>query len=143
MTKKGNYLLLLFIEKEEKIQVGKLGNFVFQKGWYCYVGSAMNNLEARIARHLKKEKKLRWHIDYLRTHAGEVEVISLETSVNQECQLNKLVAFKADVTPIRKFGSSDCGCFSHLHFFHKKPYSLLKELINQSINADDKRTTRL
>ena len=129
MINKGSYLLLLFLEKEKVLQVGKLGTFTFQKGWYCYVGSAMNNLQARIERHLKIEKKLRWHIDYLRPHASNADVISLESAVKIECRLNERVSSLADATPVRKFGSSDCSCFRHLHFFIKNPTSKLKEML--------------
>ena len=82
MINKGSYLLLLFLEKEKVLQVGKLGTFTFQKGWYCYVGSAMNNLQARIERHLKIEKKLRWHIDCNTKTSWERTFSSISTMIS-------------------------------------------------------------
>jgi len=41
-----------------------LGEFDFPAGIRLH-GSAKRNFEARIARHLRQEKTLRWHIDYL------------------------------------------------------------------------------
>jgi len=42
---------------------------MFPKGYYCYTGSARGsgstNLKHRIGRHLKKEKRMFWHIDYV------------------------------------------------------------------------------
>ena len=42
--------------KEGKIRIGSLGKITFKKGFYAYVGSAMNNLEKRVQRHLRKKK---------------------------------------------------------------------------------------
>jgi len=120
-VKKGAYILLLHLHTGRKVQVGKLGRFFFEKGWYAYVGSAMNSLDARIARHMKKEKKLHWHIDYLRQVASVEEVLRFESADRLECQLSRKVAALADAAPVKKFGASDCGCFTHLYFFYEKP----------------------
>ena len=68
---KGTYALVLHLECTEEITVGKLGMFTFPAGYYLYVGSALGpgGLEARLARHRRRGKKLRWHIDYLLEHA--------------------------------------------------------------------------
>jgi Uri superfamily endonuclease len=118
---KGIYILLLHLPAGLEIRVGKLGDFYFKKGWYAYVGSAMNNLDARITRHLKREKKLHWHIDYLRREATVAGVHKFESGVPGECELSRKVAALADATPARKFGASDCHCISHLHYFEEKP----------------------
>jgi Uri superfamily endonuclease len=62
---KGTYALIIELASDERISVGKLGKINFKKGYYLYVGSGQNSLEARIARHLRKRKKKFWHIDYL------------------------------------------------------------------------------
>ena len=36
----------------------------FKKGDYLYVGSTRGCLETRLQRHLRKEKRIFWHIDY-------------------------------------------------------------------------------
>ncbi len=69
------------------MRIGALGTFDFPRGHYVYIGSALNGLEARIARHLAgvpwqnlspdlqsgeigkrcreiHQKKMFWHIDY-------------------------------------------------------------------------------
>ena len=61
----GTYVLLIELATAATIQVGRLGMLAFAKGYYAYVGSALGGLEQRIDRHLRTEKKLFWHIDYL------------------------------------------------------------------------------
>jgi Uri superfamily endonuclease len=62
---KGVYQLLIRLDTDETIPVGKLGTFAFPAGFYVYTGSAMGGLDARIARHLSRIKRFHWHIDYL------------------------------------------------------------------------------
>ena len=111
---KGTYILLIEIGKDVKINVGSLGKIKFRKGQYCYVGSGMNNLGKRIQRHLSKEKEIHWHIDYL-LESGAVEVkrvYYMDNGKREECE----VAYEIGRfgTKIKKFGSSDCKCLSHL-----------------------------
>ena len=65
----GIYALVLYIERSIVLKVGKLGDCIFQKGIYVYVGSARGkastSLKWRILRHLRKKKRLKWHIDFL------------------------------------------------------------------------------
>ena len=60
-----SYQLLIKVTKDIDLKVGKLGRFIFPVGSYVYTGSAKTNIDKRIERHLSKEKKLHWHIDYL------------------------------------------------------------------------------
>ena len=77
----------------------------------------MRNFSKRIARHQRKEKKLRWHIDYLLSHSEVelVEVVVYPSEIKEECFYNqKLINKKAEV-PVKGFGSSDCReCPAHL-----------------------------
>ncbi|MEA3254739.1 MAG: GIY-YIG nuclease family protein [Candidatus Altiarchaeota archaeon] len=113
---KGAYILLMELIDDEEIEVGKLGTIKFRRGYYAYVGSALNNMEARIKRHLSKEKKLWWHIDYLLTKAEIKEVICMESDKREECEIAKKIAKQAK--SIKGFGCSDCKCRSHL--FHSQ-----------------------
>ena len=55
---KGYYCLIINLDNDSEIEIGKrLGKINFDKGYYVYVGSAMNSLEARLKRHLSDEKK--------------------------------------------------------------------------------------
>jgi Uri superfamily endonuclease len=125
----GSYILTLKMGKGKEIQVGKLGKINFKKGFYCYAGSAMGRsvkIESRTARHrrLDREKKgkLRWHIDYLLTDRDTaiVDLVAIESEERLECRLSDALVGCAD-SSVDRFGSSDCGCRSHLHHFREMP----------------------
>jgi len=73
---KGVYVLVVSVGKDISVNVGALGCVNFEKGLYAYVGSAQNNLEKRIERHLRKAKRKFWHIDYL-LEDGKVKVLKV------------------------------------------------------------------
>ena len=114
---KGSYLLLIQLKENKKIKVGKLSKLFFKKGFYIYIGSAMNNLEKRISRHLRKNKKFHWHIDYLLQNAEILEVYLKENTIKEECKIANI--FEEKLKKIDGFGCSDCKCTSHL-FYGKK-----------------------
>lgn len=144
--KRGCYILVIFLEKEEHIRVGALGGINFSPGHYYYVGSAMNGLSQRISRHKRKHKNKHWHIDYLLEYGEIADALIFETSEsNSEKGLRKrlstfiarsgqgavhnqinirtecLIAMTLTAIPgisatVPRFGSSDCRCAAHL--FH-------------------------
>jgi Uri superfamily endonuclease len=115
---KGTYILLIKLKKPARLRVGKLGTIKFGKGYYAYVGSGMNSLEARISRHMKKRgKKKFWHIDYFLSTANALGAISWESVSRDEC--GAAGSLSGNFEPVRGFGSSDCGCESHLFFSEK------------------------
>ena len=118
----GVYYLVIYLKGERRIQVGRLGCFRFPAGYYVYTGSALNGLEARIARHLRKEKRKWWHVDYLLEWAEVAEVRRLPTRERKECALNRKVAGLAGAYVVASgFGASDCTCETHLFFFETQP----------------------
>lgn len=119
---KGTYALTLALDKESTITVGRLTTFSFPPGYYLYVGSALRGLFPRVRRHILGSKKLRWHIDYLRQKASVVEVWYLLSDERLECSWYQVAAGmpQAQVL-IAGFGSSGCGCRSHLVYFTSLP----------------------
>ncbi len=113
---KGSYVLIIELPNDAVISVGKLGKLSFTKGYYIYIGSALNNLEKRVKRHLSRRKKFHWHIDYFLKFATVRRVLFKESREREECKLARELAKK--FTCIKGFGSSDCNCESHL--FHSK-----------------------
>jgi|TARA_B100001105_G_scaffold25907_1_gene18150 Uri superfamily endonuclease len=109
-----SYQLIISLSQNINIQIGKLGLFSFQKGTYVYAGSAKRNMDARIKRHLSKDKNLHWHIDYLLANK-QTKIIKVIKSELSECDLNGHVKGKIIA---KGFGSSDCkeNCKSHLKF---------------------------
>ena len=121
---KGCYALLVYLPEGNSIRLRKT-IYHFNKGYYVYIGSAMNGLEQRIHRHLRKNKKKHWHIDYLIDYGEIKEVFYKESNQKEECiiasQLNThLQGFKG-------FGCSDCRCNSHL--FHGSKEEIVSLLI--------------
>lgn len=110
----GCYVLLIELKDDKKTRVGKLGNFIFKKGFYAYVGSALNGLDHRIRRHIRKIKKKRWHIDYILDYAKIIDVFYKENEKKEECNIAK--KFEENLDFIPKIGCSDCKCDSHLFF---------------------------
>ena len=91
-------------------------------GWYAYVGSAKRNLTARLTRHLRYEKRLHWHIDYLRAVALVDQIWIWPWTEGGECRTNgRIQALSGARVPWRGFGSSDCGCAAHLTVFDDNP----------------------
>jgi Uri superfamily endonuclease len=111
---KGVYVLVISVGKNVGINVGALGPMDFEKGLYAYVGSAQNGLEKRIERHLRKDKRKFWHIDYLLDNDSVkvVDVFCKEAGKPEECKIAEEIS-KIGI-PIKKFASSDCKCKSHL-----------------------------
>jgi Uri superfamily endonuclease len=119
---KGSYVLLIEVKKDIEIVIGKLGKLHFKKGFYVYVGSALNSLEYRINRHVRTDKKIHWHIDYLLKCADIVNVFIKENSKKEECRIS--YEFEKNLKFLKGFGCSDCKCNSHLF------YGKYNEIIN-------------
>jgi Uri superfamily endonuclease len=107
-----SYAVYFSITKVIEIYIRRFGSLMFQPGTYVYVGSAKKGIRSRVSRHLRKEKKVYWHIDYLLTR-NEVSPLGFITSTATECQLNQSINGQIVVFG---FGSTDClaNCGSHL-----------------------------
>lgn len=119
--KGGTYCIVMKLDRPTHIKVGRLGCGFFPQGYYVYVGSAMNGLKQRIARHLSPLKKKHWHIDYLLDHTQIVATRTRESSDRRECFLSEEVRNISQDSPMKGFGSSDCRCKTHLSFFAENP----------------------
>ncbi len=123
---RGIYALILFLPENKQICIGALGKIDFRKGFYCYIGSAQNNLEKRLQRHLKLKKKKKWHIDYFREHA-EVKAVFIKINAKKEEECESAKVLKEFFIPVPRFGCSDCSCKSHL--FYSPNFMHLKKIL--------------
>ena len=124
---KGSYLLIIKLKDYKRIRVGKNNNILFSKGFYIYVGSALNGLEQRINRHLRISKKIHWHIDYFLRYVKIVEILYKENTIREECIIAKKLEKKLSLIP--SFGCNDCQCKSHLfHGSFKEVTSAVEKL---------------
>jgi sugar fermentation stimulation protein A len=117
---RGSYLLLIRLQRKSAIKAGRLPECVLPAGYYLYVGSAMRSLSSRLARHRRREKKIHWHIDHLTARASHILPLAIRSSERQECAIAE--ALSSIMQPgQREFGSSDCGCPTHLFFSSTNP----------------------
>ncbi len=119
--------------RDKAIEIGKLGRIDFKPGFYAYVGSALSGLEHRIERHLRREKRLHWHIDYLLSDPDikVAGVIYKEAAKREECEIATML--RAHFAAIKGFGCSDCKCESHLFFCDS--HDRLSETVYRSFQA--------
>jgi Uri superfamily endonuclease len=115
---KGTYALLIHLKQDANIGIGALMVIHFPKGYYMYIGSALNGIEGRVRRHLSNIKKVHWHIDHLLEKAKIDGIYYLESPRRTECSIAGKFMRRFHVVP--KFGSSDCRCTGHLFCGQKK-----------------------
>lgn len=119
---KGTYILVIELTNAQEIRPGKLPGKEFKKGIYLYIGRAKRALQARLKRHLRSQKKVHWHIDFLLTRAQIKEIWIKENSFD-ECRTARRIKelFPSVQLAQNGFGSSDCRCPGHLLYL---PHSL-------------------
>ncbi|WP_159727869.1 DUF123 domain-containing protein [Methylosinus sp. Ce-a6] len=111
----GAYVLLVRLAHPLEVAAGRR-HATLAPGRYLYCGSAKGpgGLRARLARHMRRGKRRRWHIDQL-TESGESQGAWI-TLAASECDL--VAALGALPVPLDGFGSSDCPrCRSHLLYW--------------------------
>jgi sugar fermentation stimulation protein A len=119
---KGSYLLVLENADDVDIHVGRLGTIHLSKGWYVYVGSALNSLDSRLKRHRQKRKKHFWHIDYVASTVMKVKkVYPIRRTDRIESDLAQTLEHICE-TSIPGFGASDARESSHLFYFSTYPW---------------------
>ncbi len=111
----GSYLLFIALDGPVRLKVGALGEQDFPAGTYIYCGSALNGLHARVARHLRPERKAHWHVDHLLAQGQPVGALLVYSEARLECRLaEKLSRLEGVRRHVPGFGASDCRCPGHL-----------------------------
>ncbi len=103
------------LKRELSFKVKRGSLFNLRPHLYLYVGSAFNSggLKSRLLRHLKKDKKLHWHLDFITSSSSFYPIsVYLFAEKRIECELARELLKDFDFVPL--FGSSDCNCPSHL-----------------------------
>ena len=115
------YVVLTYVPRQMTVPVGALGNVVFERGWYAYVGSAARARRARVARHLATGKPLRWHADHLFA-TFPARRAWLVDGAEGECALaGALAALPGAARRPRRFGAGDCRCAGPLVRLSRRP----------------------
>lgn len=121
-TSGGTYCLLLQVDTELSLEIGRIGRYEIQPGIYVYLGSARGpgGLRTRLNRHVREGGKTHWHIDHLRKNARLLGVFwTLDPKIH-ECDWRQDVNGMSGASiPVPGFGASDCsaGCPAHLVCF--------------------------
>lgn len=112
----GAYALLLALPAPLDLPVPGPRGGRLTAGAYAYFGNANGpgGIAARVGRHLRADKRARWHIDRLRLEA-EVTAVAVWPG-GDECAWRAAVqAVQGASVPLKGFGSSDCrSCPAHL-----------------------------
>ncbi len=86
------------------------------QGTYIYAGNANGpgGIQARLARHARPTKQIRWHIDQLTIKASQIAAVALPGA--DECGVVAWARQQPGASfPLTGFGSSDCRiCRAHL-----------------------------
>jgi len=122
---KGTYVLFVQVPYEFSLKISD-EDVTFKPGYYAYVGSALGGVEKRVGRHFSDDKKLHWHIDHLLLHAKAVDYLAAKTEERKECTVAEGLA--KQFPGVKKFGSSDCRCETHL-FYGPDLHGLLRQTL--------------
>lgn len=113
---KGAYLIALNLTTVPELPRSLKRTAKLEPGWHLYAGSAWGGagIRARVARHLRQDKKRHWHIDHLTLAASDITALAVPAGT--ECALvERLLGTGRFRIAMPGFGSSDCGgCESHL-----------------------------
>ena len=131
----GTYLIVMKIDKD--IEITRPKRMILKKGYYAYVGSAMNSLIGRLKRHLIKGKKIHWHIDQL-TERGEVVLIIAFVGRKIEEEFSESLSKRFVV--VERFDSSDLKVKGNLFFLEnlRKIFEVLKDFHPMEREGDDR-----
>ncbi len=124
---------LLVIRTLSPIEVGSgRRRWYFDSGYYIYVGSArVSKPYVRVLRHFLKEKRRRWHVDYLTSEEHVEVVLGLILYGVSENSLYRCLARVWSFEPVAPgFGASDFqDHLTHLfRFLQGSPDTLYGEL---------------
>ncbi len=120
---KGTYVLIAFVPRMRRLEIGRLGTYDLIPGYYAYVGSAFGpgGLRARLRHHLESVAEPHWHIDYLLAHAEPMEVwYALSDRKLERALAGVLERSPRFRMPIPRFGSSDYHRSRTSHLFYSK-----------------------
>jgi len=112
----GAYLLVIDLAETVAFATAATGPVELPAGRYGYCGSARGagGIGARVRRHLRRDKRMHWHVDRL-TAAGRVVAVHAAPGGSECALLRRLLAVPGATIPAAGFGSSDCRrCPAHL-----------------------------
>ena len=138
---KSNYILIIELQTPKTFFFKPLKKeIILPPGLYIYIGSAHGpgGVRARLLRHLSKNKKIKWHIDLL-TVERDVEVkgsLILRKDNRKECDLViDLLKSNYFEIPVKKFGSTDTKCVTHLLRYKGRDLNSLENILKKMFHG--------
>ncbi|MEM2304268.1 MAG: GIY-YIG nuclease family protein [Candidatus Methanomethylicia archaeon] len=131
----GTYILVMEVASDFNIKIGCLGKHELKEGIYMYVGSARGpgGLKARIYRHLRLNKRIRWHIDYL-TVNPKVKIKAVfylkSKTLLETIVARRLLSSNFFEGVIKGFGCTDRKN-SYTHLYKLKNINSIEELMKE------------
>jgi sugar fermentation stimulation protein A len=139
----GVYLFLFDLRRAATMRIGALGMCRLTEGGYGYVGSARRGLAARLGRHVRRRKPLRWHIDYVTRLGVPVGALVWPWRPGRECRLAAALGEAgAGRVAVPRFGASDCGCAGHLFLLSDSDLGALAVRLSEHLGAQPARVVR-
>ncbi|MEQ8660208.1 MAG: DUF123 domain-containing protein [Gammaproteobacteria bacterium] len=119
----GTYVLALVAPAAQTCMVGRLGTVTLVPGYYLYVGSAFGpgGVRARVRRHLRRDRRRHWHLDYLGEALTAIEAWYTHDVTRREHEFAAMLAGRRELRGVAGFGCSDCACATHLFVSHTRP----------------------
>ena len=112
---KGAYALVLHVPEPVHFSRKQIDALPLS-GWFVYAGSAHGGggMGARLGRHFRRDKTVRWHVDELSNAADSIMAFAIPD--DRECNIvDRLLATGRFEIALPGFGSSDCRrCAAHL-----------------------------
>ena len=103
----GAYILLIRLDSALHLDMAAFSGKSLGPGLYVYRGSAYGpgGVRARVSRHLRADKPMRWHVDRL-TACGQIERVGVRIG-GRECDLVSELILHRGLPMLPGFDSSD------------------------------------
>jgi Uri superfamily endonuclease len=137
-SKSGCYTIVLVVSDEVVVEARTL-KVRIPRGLYIYVGSGggPGGLRARVYRHFRRRKRVRWHIDRL-TIASPVSVVGVawcEGGCGAEAESRiALCLYSMGYEPVPRFGATD-DPIAPSHLFRAPEGSGVQACVRDSIEC--------
>ncbi|MGB9828130.1 MAG: GIY-YIG nuclease family protein [Thermosphaera sp.] len=136
----GCYVLALIIEDNLEVRT-RSSFFKIPRGIYFYVGSAKGpgGVKNRVFRHLLRNGRRHWHIDYLldSVRARVAGFYTIPSKRGVDCEVEAAKALSTALKPVLGFGSTDkIGDVSHLYMCSyrlEECLGLVYELLSEKV----------
>ena len=95
----------------------------------------MGGLKRRLTRYLRPIERPHWHVDALCSAFRLTAIWVFPSADRLECRIARLLTREPGLTPVPRFGSTDCRCSSHLFYMREKEKAPLFEKLKGALTC--------